>query len=92
MPVFWFIVYLINVVAAVVVPARMKGREAAIVSWLFMLLIVALFPLYLRVNYPQWEGPGWYSHSAWMIVPCVMLAIGFIIAIRRPRKRDLPVA
>lgn len=80
------------VIGMLFMPASSSTRGKAIYGWLTQLGGAAGFTMLLEAKFPAWEEPQWHAGILWSLASWTLFIAGFIVAIRKPRKRDDVVA
>jgi hypothetical protein len=87
-----FYLNVLCVIGMLVIPATSPSKGDAVLGW-FTQLIAAVWFSYVRDEYfPSWGEPRWHSGIVWPLASWAFLIIGFVVAIRKPRKRNTTVA
>lgn len=84
--IFWFGV--INVFMMVGFPLTDETRLKAVFGWLGGLCGASLCQILLSEQFPSFDEPAWTRSLWWWAVSWIVCITGFIVAIRKPRKRD----
>jgi hypothetical protein len=92
MPDILFWLSMLSTVGMVVIPLSHKTKGAAVWGWLTQLLASGMFTAIRMQLYPDWQKPEWSMTLIWALISWAILIIGFVIAIRKPRKKRNPVA
>ena len=89
---FLFLMFIVSTVGMFVFPILSPSRGRAILGWFGQLCGSTFFSLTLRASFPSWIAPRWSASLAWVLVEWVLFVAGLVIAIRKPRKRNVIVA
>lgn len=87
-----FCLNVLAVIGMLAMPLTASTRMRALYDWLVQLLAAGVFAYLIETYYPSWEEPYWHTTTAWAVTTWILFALGFIVAICKPRKRSLPVA
>lgn len=79
-------------IGMLVVPITSAARGSAVYGWLSQLGGSAGFSILIGEYFPSWEEPQWHSGIIWALASWALFITGFIVAIRKPRKRNTTVA
>lgn len=89
------ILFGLSVLAAVgmlLLPISSASRGRAVWSWAICLLVGGMIGLVIYVRYPSWVEPQWHSGIVWFLIAWTLVIVGFIVAVRKPLKRNVPAA
>lgn len=87
------VLFVLNVLATVgtlLLPIASPTRGRAVWSWLTNLLAGGAISLVIDEHYPSWEEPAWHTGTIWALIAWAFLIVGFIVAVRKPRKNSVP--
>ncbi len=87
---FWLAI--LSAVGMLVIPLSHPSRGAAVFGWFIQWLAAGVFKGLRREYFPSWQEPEWSYGLVWVLATWLFFIVGFIIAIRKPRKRDIIVA
>jgi hypothetical protein len=85
------LVILMNI-GTLLIPLTSPTRGHAVWGWLVNALAAGALSGLIAECYPSWEEPQWHRGNPWILAAWLLLIIGFIVAIRKPRKRNASVA
>lgn len=87
-----FYLSVVSVVGMLIAPLASQTRGHAVWSWFINFWAAGGFIYTLNAKYPSWEEPDWHSGVVWPLIGWTLFIIGFVVAIRKPRKRNTTVA
>ncbi|MDN5274444.1 MAG: hypothetical protein JWP06_345 [Candidatus Saccharibacteria bacterium] len=87
-----FCLVILSEIGMLLIPLTSATRGRAVWGWLANLLGAGAFFTLITEYYPSWEEPQWHAGTAWALITWALCLAGLIVAIRKPRKRNAPVA
>ena len=87
---FWLSI--VSAVGMVLIPLSYKTRGRAALGWFFQWFAAGYFAYAYTSWFPEWVKPDWANGWVWAVLTWLFFIVGFIIAIRKPRKQPTPVA
>lgn len=87
-----FCLSILATIGTLLLPTMAASRGQAVWSWVSNLLAGGAIDLLIKEYYPSWVEPQWRSGIVWSLIAWTFLIGGLFIALRKPRKRNLPVA
>ena len=87
---FWLTV--VSTIAMLALPPLRKTRGEAVVTYFSQLGGAVAFTLFRTQLFPSWDKPDWSNGLVWSLASWTFLVLGFIFAIRKPRKQRNTVA
>lgn len=79
-------------VGMVLIPLTSATRGRAVWGWFSNFLGIGALSHLIEMNYPSWAEPRWHQGNLWALIAWLLFIVGFIVAICKPLKRNLPVA
>jgi hypothetical protein len=87
---FWLGV--VSEVGVLLLPVIAHNKGSALFGWLGNFFGAGVFTYARYDRYPSWAEPQWHNSNAWALIAWSLFIIGFIVAIRKPWKRNIHVA
>ncbi|HEU4715814.1 MAG TPA: hypothetical protein VFS14_03215 [Candidatus Saccharimonadales bacterium] len=87
------VLFTLNVLATVgtlLIPMVADTRGRAIYGWASNFLGGGATLYLIHTFYPSWQEPAWHHSLVWVLIAWAFLIAGLIIAIRKPRKQNVP--
>lgn len=72
-------------------PIFIGTRGLAIGAWATSFIVCGATSFAIDEYYPTWEVPAWRLGPVWAIAAWVFFIAGLVIAVRKPRRREVPM-
>lgn len=79
-------------IGMLLLPISSVSRGKAVWSWASNWFAGGAIVFLIEERYPSWKEPQWHSGIIWFLVSWALFITGFVVAVRKPRKRDVPAA
>jgi hypothetical protein len=87
-----FVLNVLAVIGTLLIPLSSSTRGRAVWGWLGSLVAAVVLLSLIEAYYPSWVEPHWHAGIIWSLTSWALLIVGLIVAVRKPRKHNTPVA
>jgi hypothetical protein len=83
---------ILSEIGILLIPLTSQTRGRAVWGWLVNTLTAGALSGFITEYFPSWKEPQWHTGWTWALIAWALFIFGFIVAIRKPRKRNVHVA